>query len=189
MVSPAPAPTASRAMTGRPLSRPLRSSGWTIRSFCPTSAGSFMVQTTLPMMRPRSMLFFPRGGEFAFVQCVEHYFVDDADDRGVHGAVLAFSGVARGTSGHDQYGFAESGIDRVDSNHVTRFIVALRRDGFHDEKLLAFQARILARRNHGADNACEDHEIRINLTKTTPSSRLSGKPFRLRRTSRAKALS
>src|SRR5487761_6672 len=108
MVSPEPAPTASRAMTGRPLSRPLRSSGWTIRSFCPIRAGSFVAQTTLPMMRPRSMLFFPRGGEFGFVQCVEHHFIDDADDRSGHGAVLAFGGVARGTSGHDQNCFAES---------------------------------------------------------------------------------
>src|SRR6202166_2166376 len=110
MGSPEPAPTASRAMTGRPLSRPLRSSGWTIRSFCPTSAGSFMVQTTLPMMRPRCMLFFPRGGEFRFVQCVEHHFIDDADDRGIHGAVLAFGGVARGASGDDQHGFAKAGV-------------------------------------------------------------------------------
>src|SRR5580693_3357612 len=157
MVSPVPAPTASSAMTGRPLSRPSRSSGWTIRSFCPISAGSFMVQTTLPMMRPSCMLFFSRCGKFAFVQSVEHYFVDDADDRGIHGTVLAFGGVARGASGHDQHRLAESGVHRVDSDHITRFIVALRRNGFHDEKLLAFQARILARRNHSADNASENH--------------------------------
>src|SRR6202166_4973140 len=113
-------------MTRRPLSRPWRSSGRTIRSFCPMSAGSFMVQTTLPMMRPRSMLFLPRGGEFGFVQGVEHYFIDNADDRGVHGAVLAFGGVARGASSHDQHRFAEPGIHRVNSDHVPGLIVALR---------------------------------------------------------------
>src|SRR5271170_134592 len=108
MVSPVPAPTASRAITGRPLSRPLRSSGWTIRSFCPSSAGSFIVQTTLPMMRPRSTLFVPRGGKFSLVQGVEHHFVHDADNRGVDGAVLALGGVARGTAGDHQDSFAES---------------------------------------------------------------------------------
>src|SRR5579863_2010124 len=163
MVSPAPAPTASRAMTGRPLSRPLRSSGCTIKSFCPMSAGSFIVQTTLPMMRPRCMLFFSRGGEFGFVQGVEHHFIDDADDRGVHGAVLAFGGVARGASGYDQNGFAESGVHCVDSDQVAGFVVALRRNRFYNEKLLAFQARILARRNHGADNASENHGVGMNL--------------------------
>src|ERR1700674_4010266 len=117
-----------------------------MRSFCPMSAGSFIVQTTLPMMRPRSMLFLSPGGEFAFVQRVEHYFIDDADDRGVHGAVLAFGGVARGAAGHNQDGFAESGV------HVD-----LGRNQYHHEKLLAFQARILARRNHRADNASENH--------------------------------
>src|SRR5271169_4116981 len=122
MVSPVPAPTASSAITGRPLSRPLRSSGWTMRSFCPISAGSFIVQTTLPMMRPRSMLFLSRGGEFGFVQGVEHHFIDDANDRGVHGAVLAFGGVARRAAGHDQHGFAESGVHRVDGDQVAGLI-------------------------------------------------------------------
>src|ERR1700688_5062392 len=150
-------------MTRRPLSRPWRSSGRTIRSFCPTSAGSFIVHTTLPMMRPRSMLFLPRGGEFGFVQGVEHHFIDYADDRGVHGAVLAFGSAARGAASYNQYGFAESGIHRVDGDHVAGFIVPLRRNGFHDEKLLAFQARILARRNHGADYARENHEESVNL--------------------------
>src|ERR1700722_16227420 len=102
MVSPAPAPTASSAITGRPLSRPLRSSGWTMSSFCPSKAGSFMVQTTLPMMRPSCMLFVPRGGKFGFVQGLEHHFVYDSDDRGIHRAVLTFGGVARGAAGDDQ---------------------------------------------------------------------------------------
>src|ERR1700674_3558159 len=127
IVSPAPAPTSSRAMTGRPLSRPWRSNGWTIRSFCPISAGSFIVQTTLPIMRPRSMLFLSRGGEFGFVQGVEHHFIDNAHDRGVHGAVLAFGGVARGAAGHDQNGFAETGVHRVDGDQIAGFIIALRR--------------------------------------------------------------
>jgi len=39
----------------------------------------------------------------------------------------------------------------------------LRRNWFYDEKLLAFQARILARRNYRADNACENHEESVNL--------------------------
>src|SRR5579859_6915169 len=108
MVSPVPAPTASRATTGRPLSRPLRSSGWTISSLWPNSAGSFMVQTTLPMMRPSSMLFFPRGGEFRFVQRVHHHFIDDTDDSGIHGPVLTFRRVARRASGYDQNGLAKS---------------------------------------------------------------------------------
>src|ERR1700758_986615 len=171
MVSPVPAPTASRAMTGRPLSRPLRSSGCTIKSFCPMSAGSFMVQTTLPMMRPRCMLFFPRGGEFGFVERVEHHFIDDADDRGIHGPVLALGGVAGGAAGHDQHRFAESGIHRVDGDEVTGFIVPLRRNWFHDEELLAVQARIFARRNHGADNASENHEASVNLKSKTSSSK------------------
>src|ERR1700688_638394 len=137
MGSPAPAPTASRAITGRPLSRPWRSSGWTIRSFCPISAGSFIVQTTLPMMRPSSMLFLPRGGEFGFVQGVEHHFIDDADDGSVHRAVLALGGVARRAASYDQNGFAESGIYRVDGNQVAGFIVALRRNWFHDQEFFA----------------------------------------------------
>src|SRR5450631_1506352 len=145
MVSPAPAPTASRATTGRPVSRPLRSRGWTIRSFWPMSAGSFMVQTTLPMTRPRSMLFLSRGGEFGLVQRVKFYFVDDADDGGVDGAVLALGGVARGASGNNQHRLTGAGADCIDGNQVARFVRALGRNGFGDEEFLAFQARVLAR--------------------------------------------
>src|ERR1700730_13460670 len=125
------------------------------------------------MIRLRSMLFFPRVSKFSFVQSVEHHFIDDADDRGVHRAVLALGGVARGTAGYDQDGFAESGIPGIDCDQVSGFIVALRRDRFHDEQLLAFQARILARRNHGADNASENHRVFVNLKTKIPVKTLS----------------
>src|SRR5712692_7002813 len=101
MVSPAPAPTESSAMMGRPLSRPLRSSGWTISSLCPCREASFIVQTTLPITRPSSTLFLSRRGELRFVQRVELHFIDDPNNRGVHRSVLAFGGHARGTAGHN----------------------------------------------------------------------------------------
>src|ERR1700682_4950129 len=75
----------------RPLLRPSRSSGWTMSSFCPTREAFFIVQTTLPITRPSSTLFLSRGGEFGLVQCVEMHFIDDADNRGVHGPVLALA--------------------------------------------------------------------------------------------------
>src|SRR5712692_8208332 len=52
MVSPAPAPTASTATNARPLSRPWRSTGCTSSSLRPSSVAFFIVQTTLPIMRP-----------------------------------------------------------------------------------------------------------------------------------------
>src|ERR1700691_3917772 len=146
-----------------------------MRSFCPISAGSFMVQTTLPMMRPSSMLSFPRGGEFGFMQSVEHHFVDDADDRGVHWAVLAFGGVACGAAGYDQNSFAESRVHCVDCDQVARFIVALRGNRLHDEELLAFQAHVLARRNHGADNAGENYRASVCLKSRNSVAQFSSK--------------
>src|SRR6202790_5806815 len=91
----------------RPLLRPSRSSGWTMSSFCPTREAFFIVQTTLPITRPSSTLFLSRGGEFGLVQCVEMHFIDDADNRGVHGPVLAFGGHACRTAGNDQHGLAK----------------------------------------------------------------------------------
>src|SRR5579872_1237035 len=88
---------------------------------------------------------------------IHHHFVDDAHDCGVHGAVLALRGIARGAAGYHQDGFAKAGIDRVYGDEVARFICALRRDWFHYKKLLAFQARVFARRDHSADNAGENH--------------------------------
>src|SRR5450759_2370338 len=122
-------------------------------SLWPCREAFFIVQTTLPMTRPSSMLFFPRGGEFGLVQRVELHFIDDANDRGVHGPVLAFGGHARGAARDDQHGLAESGIDRVHGDQVAGFVGALRRNRYHDEEFLSFETRIFTRRNHGADNA------------------------------------
>src|SRR5260370_6561614 len=153
MVSTAPAPTESSATMGRPLSRPLRSSGCTMRSLCPARAASFIVQTTLPMTRPSSTLFLSRGGQFGLVQRVELHFIDDADNRGIHGPVLAFGGQARRTAGNDQHGLAKSGIDGVHCDEIAGFVGAFRRNRFDDEKFFAFEARVFTRRNHGANNA------------------------------------
>src|SRR5712691_6192614 len=158
MVSPAPAPTESSAMRGRPLSRPLRSSGWTISSFWPSNEGVLMVQTTLPMTRPSCMLLFSRGGEFGLVQRVEPSLVHDADDGSVHGAVPALGGVARRAAGNHQHGFAESRVHRVHGNQVAGFINAFWRNRFNDEEFLAFEPRIFPRRNHCADDAGQNHE-------------------------------
>src|SRR5712692_911008 len=172
MVSPAPAPTESSAMRGRPLSRPLRSSGWTISSLRPSSEGFLMVQTTLPMTRPSCMLLFslglnargePRGGEFGLVQGVEPSLVHDADNGRVHGPVLALGGVARRAAGDYQHGFAESRVHRVHGNQISGFVGAFRGDRLHDEKFLAFEPRVFPRRNHCANDAGQNHEGRVEF--------------------------
>ena len=64
------------------------------------------------------------------------HFIDDADDRGVHRPVLAFGGVARGTAGDDQHGFAESGIHRVHGDQIAGFVGAFRGNGFTTRSFL-----------------------------------------------------
>src|ERR1700737_5384575 len=123
----------------RPLLRPSRSSGWTMSSFWPTRDAFFIVQTTLPVTRPSSTLFLSRGGEVGFVQRVDMHFVDDANNRGVHGPVLAFGGHARRTASHYQHCLAKPGIDRVHGDEVTGFVGAFRRNRFDDEEVLAFE--------------------------------------------------
>jgi hypothetical protein len=59
------------------------------------------------------MLFISRGGEFGGVRFVELDLVDDADDCGVHGAVLALRRHAGGASGNHKNFLAESGADGV----------------------------------------------------------------------------
>src|ERR1700704_6204490 len=124
-----------------------------MRSFWPTREASFIVQTTLPMTRPRSTLFLSRGGEFGLVQRVELHFVDDADNRGVHWPFLAFGGHTRRAAGNNEHGLAKPGIDRVHGDKVAGFVGAFRGNRFDDEEFFSFEARVLARRNHGADNA------------------------------------
>src|ERR1700726_4178540 len=135
-------------MMGRPLSRPLRSSGWTMSNFCPTREASFIVQTTLPITRPSSTLFLSRGGEFGLVQRIELHFIDDADNRGIHRAVPAFGGHTRRAAGHHQYGLAKSRINRVHGDQVAGFVSAFRRNRFDDEEFLALKTRVFTRGNH-----------------------------------------
>src|SRR5271169_38346 len=110
-----------------------------MRSLWPVRAAFFMVQTTLPMTRPSSMLFFPRSCEFGLMQRVELHFIDDADDRGVHGTVLAFGGQARGAARNHQDSLAESGIDRIHSDQIAGFVRAFGGNWFYDEEFLAFE--------------------------------------------------
>src|ERR1700730_69487 len=150
-------------MMGRPLSRPLRSSGWTMSSFCPFREASFIVQTTLPMTHPSSTLFLSRGGEFGLVQRVELHFIDNTDNRGIHRPVFALGGHARAAAGHDQYGLANSRINHVHGDQVAGFVGAFGGNRFDDQEFLAFETRVFTRRNHGADNACQNHAVPITL--------------------------
>ena len=52
---------------------------------------------------------------------------------------------------------AEASGDGIDRNQVAGLVVSLRGDGLHNEQLLAFESRIFARGNHGADDAGENH--------------------------------
>jgi hypothetical protein len=56
------------------------------------------------------------GGEFGFVMGIELDCVDNADNGGVDGAVLAFGGHASGAAGDDEDGFAETGINGVNGD-------------------------------------------------------------------------
>src|SRR6202035_3945741 len=141
-----------------------------ISSLCPTREASFIVQTTLPMTRPSSTLFLSRGGELCLVQRVELHFIDNADNRGIHRAVLAFGGHASRTAGHHQYGLAKSGINRVHSDEVAGFVRAFRGNRFDDQECLAFETRVFTRRNHGADNAGQNHAVPIRLKSEIPTN-------------------
>jgi len=102
---------------------------------------------------------FFSGGEFGFVMRVEVDGVDDADDGGVDGAVFAFGGHAGGAAGDDEDGFAETGVNGIDGNQIAGFVGALGIDGFYDEQLLAFEARVFASGNDSADDASEKHSF------------------------------
>src|SRR3990170_5056133 len=133
MVSPAPAPTESSAITGFPAGRPCGSSGCTMRIFLPSSAAFFIVQTTVPMtlpryIRPAAGSFSEGGGASQGFFVVEADGVDDADDGGVHRAVFALNRHAGGAALNDEHGFAEAGVHRVDSHQVVAVVFAVGRD-------------------------------------------------------------
>src|SRR3989338_1879077 len=158
MVSPAPAPTESSAITGLPEGRPCGSSGCTTRIFLPSSTGFFAVQTTLPMTLPRNIRKSLAGGSGEGFFVVEVDGVDDADDGGVHGAVFALNRHAGGAALDDEHGFAEAGVHRVDRHKIIAVVLAVRRDSLHHQQLLPFQARVLAGGDNGSDNASEKHQ-------------------------------
>src|SRR5688500_6607213 len=94
------------ATSVRPAGSPDALSGWSSSRVRPASSASFIVATTSPMTLASCTSVFHFDG------------VDDADDRGIDRTVLQARGHARGAAAHDQDGFAEAGVDRVDGDEV-----------------------------------------------------------------------
>src|SRR5436190_1454650 len=85
--------------------------------------------------------------------------VDDADDRGVDGAVLHSRGHASGTAAHDEYGFAESRIDRIHRDQVITLGLPVGIDRTRNEQLVGDEPLILARRDDGPHDLRNDHFV------------------------------
>src|SRR4029077_19216342 len=84
-------------------------------------------------------------------------FVDDADDRGIDGTVFQARCHAGRAAAHDQHGFADAGVDRVDRDQIIAFGLAAGIHRANDEELAADEARIFARGDDGADDLREEH--------------------------------
>src|SRR3990172_13078146 len=123
MVSPAPAPTESSAITGLPDGRPCGSSGCTTRIFFPSSTGFFAVQTTVPMTLPRNIRKSLAGGSGESFFVVEVDGINHADDGRVHRAVLALDRHAGGAALDNQDGFAEAGVHRVHRDEIIPLVL------------------------------------------------------------------
>src|SRR5436190_11286802 len=143
-VSPTPAPTESTATSGRPTSAPSAPIGCTSISLRLSKLGSLMVATTSPITRASCMNLL------ADVDAV-----DDADNRGIHRRVLHARRQARRAAAHDQHGFADAGVHRIDGDEIIAFEFAFGIDRAGQHQLVADQPRIFSRRDDGPDDTCE----------------------------------
>src|SRR4051812_612887 len=106
-------------MSARPAASRPGVSGCRMSSFKPVRFSSFLVTTTLPMTRARCIAFLK-------LRFVKLDVVDDADDGGVDGTVFHAGGHPRGAAGHDEHGFADAGVHRVDGDEVAALSLAPR---------------------------------------------------------------
>src|SRR3954447_22070149 len=133
-ISPRPAPTASAAISVRPAGCLSAPSGCRISSFKAKRLGSLTDDTTSPTTRATCT-----SGPLHLDG------VDDADDGGVDRAVFQSGGHTCGAPAHDQHGFADPGIHRVDGHEVIALRLAVRVHAACHEQLRALEARVLPR--------------------------------------------
>src|SRR5579883_1620477 len=145
MSSPAPAPTESSMTSCFPVDVRSGLTGWTMSRRWPFRLASLIVETTRPTTRPRNTAS-PNGS-------FQAHRVHDAHNAGIHRLVFASIGHTSRAAGDHQDRFFEPGADGIDSDQIAWLFLAIGRDGFHDQQLEPFQARIFAGSNHSAHDA------------------------------------
>src|SRR5713101_2247635 len=84
--------------------------------------------------------------------------IDNGDNNGMHRNFL----VSQHLSGsltflYDQYGIADSGVDRIECENVATDGTSITVDGLCDENFMASQVFIFLRRYEGSGNSAKDH--------------------------------
>ena len=85
------------------------------------------------------------------------YGVDDADNGGVDGAVLALERHAGRTTLHDEYDLIDAGSNGIDGDQMPFLILAFDVDHSGDQKLAPVKAIIFSRCNDGSDYSGKKH--------------------------------
>src|SRR5262245_18418811 len=95
------------------------------------------------------------------------YLIDNADDRSIDRGVLAAGGHSGRAALNDQYLFSYYRMNCVDSDDVALVVVAIGIHGTADQQFLAFESRILSRRDHGPDDARQYHRELLPIGRTS----------------------
>src|SRR5262245_7874970 len=83
--------------------------------------------------------------------------INNPDDCGVDGSILASLSHPCRTSLYDKNPLAKTGMHRVDRDKVTFLVITIRVDLPANKQLFSFEPRILSRRDNGPDNTGEQH--------------------------------
>src|SRR4029450_11684546 len=94
---------------------------------------------------------------YELIPCRDVDGVDDADDGGVHRAVLHAGRHAGGAAADDEHRFAHTGVHGIDGHPGAALGLAVRVHRPGDQKLVADEPRVLPRGDDGPDDAGEDH--------------------------------
>src|SRR5215510_6343732 len=106
-----------------------------------------MILAALPAKSPTVGLICASAMRMV-VMSIRHFNrVNNADNRGVNRPVFQTVGHARAAARHDQHLFTIARADGVNRHQITALVLAGERDGADEQELLAFEARVFARRH------------------------------------------
>src|SRR5215475_8077285 len=119
-----------------------------------------MILALLPAKSPTVGLICARATRMVVISIRHFNRVNNSDNRRIHWLVLQSVGHARAAARNYKHLLTKSGADSVYGHKITAFVLAGERDRTDEQKLFAFEARVLACRHYVTDDASDDHSDR-----------------------------